>query len=121
LVFGKEVILQTYGLDKYKRTIADETLPDGTNVNHVLVKEGWCWWYRRYAPGDTVLEGLENEAREGQKGLWAGPAAGAAVGVENEEQVSYPTPSSRGLGTLCGTERKAAASGQAARTTQWLS
>jgi micrococcal nuclease len=122
LVFGKEVILQTYSLDKYKRAIADVTLPDGTNVNHVLVKEGWRWWYRRYAPGDTVLEGLENEAREGQKGLWAGPAAGAAVALENEEQVSYPTPSPRGLCTLCGTERKAAAaSGQAARTTQWLS
>ena len=34
-------------------------LPDGTNVNHTLVKDGWCWWYRKYALGDTVLEGLE--------------------------------------------------------------
>jgi len=48
-------------------------LPDGTNVNHTLVKDGWCWWYRKYAPRDTVLEGLENEAREGRKGLWADP------------------------------------------------
>jgi len=46
-------------------------LPDGTNVNHTLVKDGWCWWYRRYAPGDIVLEGLEREAREAKKGLWA--------------------------------------------------
>ena len=45
----------------------------------------------------------------------------SAVGVENEEQVSYPTPSPHGLCIMCGTERKAAiASGQAARTTQWL-
>jgi endonuclease YncB( thermonuclease family) len=22
---------------------------DGTNVNHTLVKEGWRWWYRKYA------------------------------------------------------------------------
>ena len=28
-------------------------------LNHELVKDGWCWWYRKYAPGDTVLEGLE--------------------------------------------------------------
>ena len=42
-------------------------LPDGTNVNQELVKEGWCWWYRKYAPGDTVLEGLEKEAREAGK------------------------------------------------------
>ena len=73
LVYGKEVTLQTYGKDKYKRTIADVLLPDGTKVNHTLVKDGWCWWYRKYAPGDTVLEGLETEAREAKKGLWANP------------------------------------------------
>jgi len=74
LVFGKEVTLQTCGKDKYGRTIADVLLPDGTNVNHTLVKEGWCWLYRKYAPGDTVLEGLEKDAREAKKGLWVDPA-----------------------------------------------
>ena len=39
--------LQTHGQDKYKRTPADVLLPDGTHVNHTLVKEGWCWWYRK--------------------------------------------------------------------------
>jgi micrococcal nuclease len=73
LVFGKEVTLQTYGKDKYKRTIADVILPDGLNVNPGLVKEGWCWWYRKYAAGDTMLEGLGKKAREGRKGLWADP------------------------------------------------
>ena len=24
-------------------------LPDGTNVNHALVKDGRCWLYRKYA------------------------------------------------------------------------
>jgi endonuclease YncB( thermonuclease family) len=47
LTFGKQVTLQTYGKDKYGRTIADVLLPDGTNVNHTLVKDGWCWWYRK--------------------------------------------------------------------------
>jgi Staphylococcal nuclease homologue len=41
---------------------------------HTLVKDGWCWWYRKYAPGDTVLEGLEKDAREAKKGLWVNPA-----------------------------------------------
>ena len=45
LVFGKEVMLQTHGKDKYKRTLADVLLLDGTNVNHTLVKDGWWWWY----------------------------------------------------------------------------
>ena len=40
LVFGKQVTLQTFGKDKYGRTIADVLLPDGTNVNHELVKDG---------------------------------------------------------------------------------
>jgi len=71
LAFGKNVTIQTHGYDKYKRTLGDVVLPDGTNVNHTLVKDGWCWWYRKYAPRDTVLEGLEKEAREARKGLWA--------------------------------------------------
>ncbi len=29
------------------------------DIIHTLVKDDWCWWYRKYAPGDTVLEGLE--------------------------------------------------------------
>jgi micrococcal nuclease len=73
LVYGKEVTLQTHGKDKYGRTLADVLLPDGINVNHSLVKDGWCWWYRMYAGGDAVLERLETEAREAKKGLWADP------------------------------------------------
>ena len=42
LVFGKEVILQTHGYDKYGRTLADVCLLDGTHVDHALVKNGWC-------------------------------------------------------------------------------
>ena len=73
LVFGKEVTLQTFGKDKYGRTIADVLLSDGTNVNHSLVKYGWCWWYQKYAPRNTTLESLEGEAREAKRGLWADP------------------------------------------------
>ena len=64
---------QTHGQDKYGRTLADVILKDGTNVNHELVKDGWCWWYRKYAPLDIELEKLEKEAREARKGLWVDP------------------------------------------------
>jgi len=73
LVFGRDVILQTHGQDKYRRTLGDVFLLDGTKVNQELVKQGWCWWCRKYAPSDVVLEGLEQEAREARKGLWADP------------------------------------------------
>jgi endonuclease YncB( thermonuclease family) len=58
LVFGKDVTVQTHGHDKYTRTLGDVLLAGGTNVNHTLVKEAWCWWYRMYALGDTVMEQL---------------------------------------------------------------
>jgi len=48
-------------------------LPNGTNVNQELVKDGWCLWYRKYAPGDTVLEGLESEARKAKTGSQPDP------------------------------------------------
>jgi hypothetical protein len=42
-------------------------LPDALNTNHELLKEGWCWWYRKYAAGKVELERLETEAREAKK------------------------------------------------------
>jgi len=72
MVFGKEVILQTHGRDKSGYTLADGLLPDGSHVNHTLVKNGWCWWYRKYAPRNTELARLEQNARETKKGLWVG-------------------------------------------------
>ncbi|MCI0426439.1 MAG: thermonuclease family protein [Nitrospiraceae bacterium] len=53
---AKEVTLQTHGLDKYGRTLAEMLLSDGTNVSYTLLKDGWCWWYRNYPPGNTELE-----------------------------------------------------------------
>ena len=89
-MFGKDVALQTYGKDKYGRTLADMLLPDGINVNHELIKDGWCWWYRKYAPGDTVLEGLEKEARKAKKGLWVDPAPIPPWVYRKARQVSLP-------------------------------
>jgi micrococcal nuclease len=42
LVYGKDVTLQTFGKDKYGRTIADVLLPDSMNLNQELVTQGWC-------------------------------------------------------------------------------
>jgi micrococcal nuclease len=53
---------------KYGRTIADVLLPDETNVNQQLVKEGWCWWYQKHAPNDRALE---QSLQEAKRGLWS--------------------------------------------------
>ncbi|MDH4085279.1 MAG: thermonuclease family protein [Nitrospira sp.] len=73
LVFGQAVTVKPHDTDRYRRVVAEVFLPDGTNLNHQLVKDGWCWWYRKYAPEDTVLEALEREAREAKRGLWVDP------------------------------------------------
>ena len=65
--------VKDHGMDWFGRTIGTVLLQDGTNVNHALVKEGWRWWYRKYAPGNSELEKLEKEARGRRKGLWADP------------------------------------------------
>jgi endonuclease YncB( thermonuclease family) len=70
LALGKAVTVTDLGRDKYYRLLGDVVLPDGRLLNHELVREGFCWWYRKYAPGDTVLAGLEKEARDAKKGIW---------------------------------------------------
>ena len=55
------------------RSFQEVVLPDGCMFNRELVREGFCWWYRKYAPGDVTLEKLEAEPREARKGLWADP------------------------------------------------
>ena len=73
LVFGRTVTVQGHDKDRYKRLVADVLLADGTNVNQKLVKDGWCMWYRKYAPDDVVLEASEQEARDVKRGLWVDP------------------------------------------------
>jgi len=29
--------------------------PDSYRQNQAQVKDGWCWWHRKYAPEHTVL------------------------------------------------------------------
>lgn len=73
LALEKAVRVTEIGRDKWHRLLGEVVLPDGRMLNRELVREGACWWYRKYAPGDTVLERLEKAARETRKGLWADP------------------------------------------------
>ena len=70
LLFDKDVRIETHGRDKHRRTLG--TVFQGeVNINQVLVKEGWCWWFSKFVPKDVVLKQLEQEAKDGNKGLWA--------------------------------------------------
>lgn len=69
--FGQHVTVHSAGKDRYGRTVGTVELTDGTNLNYELVRQGWCWWYWKYAPDEIVLAVLEMRARDAKKGLWA--------------------------------------------------
>lgn len=73
LSFGQQVTVHPIDKDRYGRTLATVVLANGKNLNHELVRGGWCWWFTRYAPDDYELEGLEQAARQARKGLWIDP------------------------------------------------
>ena len=63
------VASQTLAADFTGRVVGVVLLPDGRSLNRELVRAGFAWWYRRYAPDDTTLDQLEREARGAQRGL----------------------------------------------------
>jgi micrococcal nuclease len=73
LAFGNVVTVRVKDRDRFGRVVADVILPDGRNLNQELVRTGFAWWLRRYAPNDSTLAELEAEARAAKRGLWADP------------------------------------------------
>nr|WP_206108259.1 thermonuclease family protein [Paludisphaera soli] len=73
LAFGKAATIRPVDTDRYGRTVAEVILPDGRSLNRELTREGYCWWYRAYAPGDRELARLESEAKAAKRGLWSRP------------------------------------------------
>jgi endonuclease YncB( thermonuclease family) len=74
LVFGRDVELHTYGLDRYGRTLA-VIFVDGIDANLEQVRSGMAWCYTRYlsqAPAniEASYRQAESEAWEQQRGLW---------------------------------------------------
>jgi micrococcal nuclease len=70
LAFGRIVNVSVKEKDRYGRTVAQVTLPDGRNLERELVRAGLAWWYRQYT-NDPALVRLEAEARSARRGLWA--------------------------------------------------
>jgi micrococcal nuclease len=75
IAFGKRVRVLVRDTDRYGRTVAEIILPDGRNANQGMVRAGYAWWFRKYAPNDRTLESLERDACKAKRGLWADPHA----------------------------------------------
>jgi len=74
LVGMKTVMVQPMDMDRYGRLVAVVSSQEtGKSLNLELIRAGLAWWYRKYAPGDKVLEKAEDEARVAQIRPWADP------------------------------------------------
>lgn len=74
LAFNRKVTVLTTKKDRFGRTLALITLPNGHSLNEELLRAGLAWWYRKYAPKDRNLALLEEAARDAGLGLWADPS-----------------------------------------------
>jgi endonuclease YncB( thermonuclease family) len=70
-VFGRDVVLDVRGTDRYGRTIAVLRI-EGRDVNLAMVEAGYAWMYRAYS-SDPLYAAAELRARAGRRGLWAEP------------------------------------------------
>ena len=70
LSFDRTVVVRPTGRDRNGRLLGEVVLPDGRSLNQELVRAGYAWWFRRYSR-DVRLARLEEEARQGRRGLWA--------------------------------------------------
>lgn len=68
-LFNQKVRVIEQGKDKYGRTIAIVNRLNNTNVNEVMVREGFAWHYKKYSKSKK-LSNLEEDARLSKKGLW---------------------------------------------------
>lgn len=72
LVFAKDVTVEVVDKDRYGRTVG-QVYVNATNVNTLQVERGMAWAYRRYLKNQALL-GIEQQAREARRGLWADAA-----------------------------------------------
>jgi endonuclease YncB( thermonuclease family) len=73
LAFGKDLTVTSTGRDRYGRLLAWLTV-GSTPINSQMVRAGFAWHYRKYAPKETELAQLEADARNNRRGLWIDPA-----------------------------------------------
>ena len=73
LAMGQAVAVRVKDRDRYGRQVAVVVLADGRELNREIVRAGYAWWARRYAPEDLELERAESAARRRRAGLWRDP------------------------------------------------
>ncbi|WP_242156372.1 thermonuclease family protein [Aestuariivivens sediminis] len=71
-VFNKNVQLNVLNEDRYGRYVALVKYNDSLDLSQELIKNGLAWHYKKYSK-DSLLQHMENRARNQKIGLWNNP------------------------------------------------
>ena len=74
LVAGKTLTAQCYEQDQYGRDVCALILDNGASANRMQVQAGYAWAYtarRGDYLRDTAMTGLQRQAQQARRGLWA--------------------------------------------------
>ena len=69
MALGHVIDVDVFGTDRYGRTLGLIQVGN-QHVNLELVKQGFAWWYKQYAPAAKDLRDAEQAARQAKRGLW---------------------------------------------------
>jgi endonuclease YncB( thermonuclease family) len=67
LIAGRPLACESFGFDRYRRVLAVCALPDGSDVNAWMVRQGWALAYY-----SAAYRSEEVEAHAARRGIWAG-------------------------------------------------
>jgi micrococcal nuclease len=69
LILGKEIIVDSLGMDIYGRMIVLPKL-NGQNIDYMLIRNGWAWHYSVYSKSAFLTKSM-NLAISQNLGLWS--------------------------------------------------
>jgi endonuclease YncB( thermonuclease family) len=72
-VFGHAVTVRVREKDRYGRSVGTVATDDGQDLSESLARNGYAWWYSRFAPMAKNLADAETSARAARVGLWSDP------------------------------------------------
>jgi endonuclease YncB( thermonuclease family) len=68
-IFGKYVEVEFLSKDRYGRVIGKVSYHESFDLAEELLKNGYAWHYVKYSK-DSILQGMEDDARAKKIGLW---------------------------------------------------
>lgn len=67
---NKNISVSFLSKDRYGRDISIIYL-ENENINELMVREGYAWWYEQYAKDSQNYKEYQKKAKEEKKGLWS--------------------------------------------------